>query len=574
MIQIILFFVLLLASNLMQAEVRYVSKTGNSTPPYTSPETASDSIKKCIDVSNPGDTIVIEKGMYLERLILTKKVHLFGAGADSTIIQFNSDHSVIHVRILSAGIIQGLSIINTSSAYSHSIYTSMLLDDTLIVRNCKFFSKSSNISHGSGHIVAYENYGKGGTFIFTLSDYTSSTISVYNNIGFMDWDISTFSTHATILNNLLYSKERIIYLQNNAPHLVANNICISENNTVGTGIKGLGVTFLNNLVSGYFEWGGIGLHLHGVIKNNIVINSHTGVTGAHPDGYPTDYVVKYNNFYRPINTYRNMLPDNTNIDVFPMFNSEQDGDFRLQKYSPLIDAGDPAILDLDGTRSDIGPYGGPYGMVYEYEDRPPLPPVMVSFNRTRTSVMLFWRKNHERDLTDYRIYADTTSAGFSMADSLLVGQTQDTTFSLPLPDSGRVYYYRISARDSIGNESALSNTLTLVMTSIEEQTERITPEQSGLAGNYPNPFNPTTTIVYRLAERSYVKLYIYTLKGELYDLRVNEEQQPGEYRYLFNPKEKGTMSDLASGAYFYMLETKGRETGKINRETGKMLLIK
>jgi len=161
-----------------------------------------------------------------------------------------------------------------------------------------------------------------------------------------------------------------------------------------------------------------------------------------------------------------------------------------------------------------------------------------------------------------------------MADSLLVGQTQDTTFSLPLPDSGRVYYYRISARDSIGNESALSNTLTLVMTSIEEQTERITPEQSGLAGNYPNPFNPTTTIVYRLAERSYVKLYIYTLKGELYDLRVNEEQQPGEYRYLFNPKEKGTMSDLASGAYFYMLETKGRETGKINRETGKMLLIK
>lgn len=82
MIQIILFFVLLLASNLMQAEVRYVSKTGSSTPPYTSPETASDSIKKCVDVSNPGDTIVIEKGVYLERLILTKKVHLFGAGAD------------------------------------------------------------------------------------------------------------------------------------------------------------------------------------------------------------------------------------------------------------------------------------------------------------------------------------------------------------------------------------------------------------------------------------------------------------------------------------------------------------
>ncbi|QOJ28982.1 MAG: hypothetical protein HRU80_08855 [Ignavibacteriales bacterium] len=43
--------------------------------------------------------------------------------------------------------------------------------------------------------------------------------------------------------------------------------------------------------------------------------------------------------------------------------------FSFAKVFPLIDAGDPAILDLDGTRSDIGPYGGPYGMVYEYEDR-------------------------------------------------------------------------------------------------------------------------------------------------------------------------------------------------------------
>ncbi|MCK6614207.1 MAG: hypothetical protein L6Q47_08205 [Ignavibacteriaceae bacterium] len=573
MIQIILFLVLLLALNLMQAEVRYVSKTGSSTPPYTSPETASDSIKKCVDVSNPGDTIFIKNGIYSEELTITKKLYFIGEGADSTIIARSSNPTVL--RFERGGIIDGISIMNqTTDLGTHAVFPVIPLSDTLIIINCKLYAKSGCIAMSNGHLIVENCYLKGGAFIGTLGLSPESSIFLKNNVSFQEKYLATFSTHATILNNLFYSKESIMYLQNNAPHLVANNICISENNTVGTGIKGLGVTFLNNLVSGYFEWGGIGLHLHGVIKNNIVINSHTGVTGAHPDGYPTDYVVKYNNFYRPINTYRNMLPDNTNIDVFPMFNSEQEGDFRLQKYSPLIDAGDPTILDLDGTRSDIGPYGGPYGMVYEYEDRPPQPPVMVSFNRTRTSVMLFWRKNQERDLTDYRIYADTTSADFSMADSLLVGQTQDTTFTLPLPDSGRVYYYRISARDSIGNESALSNTLTLVMTSIEEQTERITPGQSGLAGNYPNPFNPTTTIVYRLAERSYVKLYIYTLKGELYDLRVNEEQQPGEYRYLFNPKEKGTMSDLASGAYFYMLETKGSETGKIMRDTGKMLLMK
>ncbi len=44
-----------------------------------------------------------------------------------------------------------------------------------------------------------------------------------------------------------------------------------------------------------------------------------------------------------------------------MFVNEDSMDFHLQMFSPLIDAGDPNILDLDGSRSDIGLFGGPYG---------------------------------------------------------------------------------------------------------------------------------------------------------------------------------------------------------------------
>ena len=36
-------------------------------------------------------------------------------------------------------------------------------------------------------------------------------------------------------------------------------------------------------------------------------------------------------------------------------------DLTLSSDSPLINAGDPAVLDADGTRSDIGAYGGPDG---------------------------------------------------------------------------------------------------------------------------------------------------------------------------------------------------------------------
>ena len=46
-------------------------------------------------------------------------------------------------------------------------------------------------------------------------------------------------------------------------------------------------------------------------------------------------------------------------DTIPTANGNYD--FHLQKYSPAIDKGDPTILDVDGSRSDIGMFGGPLG---------------------------------------------------------------------------------------------------------------------------------------------------------------------------------------------------------------------
>ncbi|RME49773.1 MAG: hypothetical protein D6795_11205, partial [Deltaproteobacteria bacterium] len=64
------------------------------------------------------------------------------------------------------------------------------------------------------------------------------------------------------------------------------------------------------------------------------------------------------------------LPDPTgtdgNISVDPRFvdttgDDPLAWDLHLSSDSPLIDAGDPALLDPDGSRSDIGAYGGPGG---------------------------------------------------------------------------------------------------------------------------------------------------------------------------------------------------------------------
>jgi len=60
------------------------------------------------------------------------------------------------------------------------------------------------------------------------------------------------------------------------------------------------------------------------------------------------------------------MPDPTgtggNISADPLFDDPGAGDFHLQLSSPCVDAGDPTLDDIvDGTRSDMGAYGGPYG---------------------------------------------------------------------------------------------------------------------------------------------------------------------------------------------------------------------
>ena len=47
-----------------------------------------------------------------------------------------------------------------------------------------------------------------------------------------------------------------------------------------------------------------------------------------------------------------------NQDVYPASYSDSTSNLQLRPGSPLIDAGNPFILDLDGSRSDIGVYGG------------------------------------------------------------------------------------------------------------------------------------------------------------------------------------------------------------------------
>jgi len=76
-------------------------------------------------------------------------------------------------------------------------------------------------------------------------------------------------------------------------------------------------------------------------------------------------------------------------------------------------------------------------------------------------------------------------------------------------------------------------------------------------GNHPNPFNPSTTISYRLAETLPVSLRVYDLSGRLVRTLVHgENQSPGAHEFVWEGRNDGGQS-VASGTYVYRLDAGG-----------------
>lgn len=98
------------------------------------------------------------------------------------------------------------------------------------------------------------------------------------------------------------------------------------------------------------------------------------------------------------------------------------------------------------------------------------------------------------------------------------------------------------------------------------QTE-MTPTISCLEGNYPNPFNPTTTIKYNIAQKEHIKLQIFNVKGQMINELINDEIEAGFHKVVWNGDDH-LGNQVASGVYFYKLETSSHS------EMRKMLLMK
>jgi len=91
---------------------------------------------------------------------------------------------------------------------------------------------------------------------------------------------------------------------------------------------------------------------------------------------------------------------------------------------------------------------------------------------------------------------------------------------------------------------------------------RVNPMNFHLSQNFPNPFNPSTTISYQLPTNSFVVLNVYDILGREVETLVSERQMAGSHSVRFDA------ASLPSGVYFYRLQA------GTYHDTKKLVLVK
>ena len=193
-----------------------------------------------------------------------------------------------------------------------------------------------------------------------------------------------------------------------------------------------------------------------------------------------------------------------------------------------------------------------------------LVPNMLSFrktasalqvSRTQDGILLSFDSGDE-EISSYRIDVSDDGELFRQAATLesavRVGSRMEWLDRTP---PSAVRHYRVTAMYPDG-EGASSPTLKVGLGTDAPSANVL------LEGNFPNPFNPTTTIRYEVLAQERIRVSIWDLSGQMIAQPVDAEHQPGRYEVRF---DAGT---LPSGTYFVRLESAS------GIQTHQMILMK
>ena len=183
-------------------------------------------------------------------------------------------------------------------------------------------------------------------------------------------------------------------------------------------------------------------------------------------------------------------------------------------------------------------------LVANFSINSPTPPTNLSTNVVSDNqINLNWTDNSNNE-DGFRIERETNHNG-NWEQIGTVGSNVKSYEDNGL-SSGTPYCYRVRAYNSAGN-SGYSNTACNTTTTAVTDEKSLIPPVFKLFGNYPNPFNATTTIKYDLPKSTFVTLEIFNIEGQLFATLVNEQKTAGRYSSTWDA------TNVSSGVYIYRI---------------------
>ncbi len=211
-------------------------------------------------------------------------------------------------------------------------------------------------------------------------------------------------------------------------------------------------------------------------------------------------------------------------------------------------------VDFGGGPLTSGGYLDMYLAKYCAES--PVPVLISQFNAKpgQRGIDLTWNFSSDEAVAGYTIYRGRGDSPLTMIAS---GEARTTrSYVDTSAEPGVSYRYQLAIGTTSGGEfrSPIA-------------TATIAPAVASLEQNFPNPFNPRTTIEYNVSSEGPVSIEIFDVAGKTVRSLYQGVRKAGMYRVEWDGRDDNGQS-LASGVYFYHLR------GVKNSETRKMVLLK
>jgi hypothetical protein len=571
------------------------------------------SIMKGMTAASAGDSILVAGGIYSEEVLMKDSVHLVGSGAPVTILLAPSDQPAVMFESMHAAEVTGFTL-RADGNHQPAWPLIMCSASSPVVRLNRFdASLASQIGihcYNGGNPAVQNNYFFGTTVLvagtspllegnvieagngpgggITCSGGASPVISRNRIDGASGSGIMCNGGTAVISDNWIIcgmGPQPALLLSGLTSAAVRNNI-IFDTSSHGIGMSvssSSGVDVINNTLV---------THLRGVVESNSSVNLMNNIiTGNGDRGLQgsSGTASNYNDLWANTTNYSGVSPGVNDFSGDPLFRNLLQGDLRLAVGSPCINAGNPSVeyLDRDGSRNDVGAFGGPNAdstwyvtnaarLAFDSVTSTTSDTVQIPLRGVNITGMAGLSLTLSYDPATLRIlearagsatkrFSVTTvqvskgyesislTSGSGIADekgdvlSLVCAiQTSYTGTTVIHCDSAQMFDAMLCAR---GCGLPRDCSIAIIPTGVRNPGGESLPAKFSLLPNYPNPFNPSTNIAYDVPRTSVISLAMYDILGRLVATLVNGSQVPGRHVVEWNA------AGLASGVYLCRLQS-------------------